>query len=154
MLKLKGKYFVIALRLLLGAVFVASSLGKMIDGAAFRQDLGQLIGFDPRLAEIVGIVLPAVELTLGLLLLSGLFLKWVTLLASGFLLLFIIVFLPLAGSTTSCGCFGALSGDETVGTAFFVRDLLLLTVSFFLYTRAGNAGVSRRFFQWKAKKVS
>jgi uncharacterized membrane protein YphA (DoxX/SURF4 family) len=76
-------------------------------------------------------VLPWTELVLGVVLLTGIKLRWSAVFATGLLLAFFGVMLRtyLAGIEAGCGCFGP---GETLGPATLARDAALLAVSAWL----------------------
>jgi uncharacterized membrane protein YphA (DoxX/SURF4 family) len=80
-------------------------------------------------------VLPWTELALGILLLTGIKLRWSATFATGLLLVFFGVMLRsyLAGIQADCGCFGP---GEALGPATLARDGALLAVSAGLTWRA------------------
>ena len=88
-------------------------------------------------------VLPWFELALGVLLLLGLGIRWIGVVTSGLLLVFIgaMTRAKILGLEINCGCFG---NNEKLGTATLIRDssLLLLalavTIGAFLVKKRPN----------------
>lgn len=119
-----------------------SSLAKLTDEMEFQQVLNQFISFSPSLVTVIGYILPVLELVLGVSIISGVFLKWAALLACGVLILFVATFLPLAGTSIKCGCFGGFISSESIGYGFFLRDLLLFGASLFIYDRSSKDQIS------------
>jgi uncharacterized membrane protein YphA (DoxX/SURF4 family) len=130
----------LALRLLLGAVFIYAAYTKLRQPwllFALSIDSYQLL---PQWAVLtIARTLPWLELLLGLLLVSGFGLRWVALLTTGQLLIFFGVMLRAyaKGLGIDCGCFGA---GEALTYKTLIRDGLLttgaivLTVSAFRYS--------------------
>ena len=130
-------FFVELLRIVVGAVFAFSGFVKAIDpvGSAYKiQDYFTAFG----LTELFPLALPgaifmvAAELTLGILLLLGIFRK----ISIVFIALFMIFFTPLTlwvamnDPVADCGCFG----DAFVITNWqsFAKNVVLLSSSVFL----------------------
>jgi uncharacterized membrane protein YphA (DoxX/SURF4 family) len=139
-MKLPGKSaIVIALRWLLGFVFIWAALGKMVDPQNFLVNL-----FDYRLPlpdsilRFTAVTLPWIELVCGLSLLTG-FWPESTL---GVILMLMAVFLIataqawVRGLEIDCGCFGSTieknSFAGSVQFAFF-RNLVLIAISAYLF---------------------
>jgi len=117
---------VLALRLLLGAVFVYAAYTKLRQSwllFALSIDSYQLL---PEWAVFaVARTLPWLELALGLLLASGLWLRHLSIVAAGILGLFFTVMVVsyFRGVGIDCGCFGA---GEALSMKTLVRDGALL----------------------------
>ena len=134
----------LALRLLLGAVFIYAAYTKLRQPwllFALSIDSYQLL---PQWAVLtIARTLPWLELLLGLLLVSGFGLRWVALLTSAQLIIFFGVMLRAyaKGLGIDCGCFGA---GEALTYKTLIRDGLLtagaivLTVSAFRYSRSSS----------------
>jgi uncharacterized membrane protein YphA (DoxX/SURF4 family) len=125
-------------RIVLGTVFLTSAMAKMRLSPAFVQAIWQyglgLIG--PRLARIAARLLPPFEFILGLLLLTGLWLKVTALALVGLLLIFTLSMMVnlSRGHRFRCNCFGAASSDIGVGSlsrnaVLMVAGILLAVVS-------------------------
>jgi uncharacterized membrane protein YphA (DoxX/SURF4 family) len=87
-------------------------------------------------------ILPWAELALGVVLLTGIKLRWSAAFATGLLMVFFGVMLRsyLAGIEADCGCFGP---GEALGPATLARDGALLAVSAWL-TWESTWGAFRR----------
>ncbi|MFY9940654.1 MAG: cation diffusion facilitator family transporter [Desulfobacterales bacterium] len=123
-----------ALRLMLGAVFLYASYDKILHPQAFAQAVYNFQILPDGVVNIVALVLPWLELLLGLCLVAGLWLPGATLLGSGLLGIFIgaLVFNQIRGLDIHCGCF---STDPTAGPANLWtvgRDLFFFLVSLYL----------------------
>jgi putative oxidoreductase len=117
-------------RLALGATFAVAGVLKLRDPAAFAQDIVnyQLV---PALAPIMAVVLPALEVVLGVVLIafSSPWRRAAALVSGGLMAVFILAAsTALArGLDVSCGCFGGGSGAITWTT--LLRDLALLAAA-------------------------
>jgi uncharacterized membrane protein YphA (DoxX/SURF4 family) len=111
------------LRFMLGFVFVYASVGKILDPKAFAENLMAYRIFDsPQLLKYVSVILPWVEWFCGILLILGVFVRSVSVLTTGLLLVFLASMLSALwrGLEIHCGCFG--SPQETIGIFTLLRD--------------------------------
>lgn len=119
----------LALRLLLGAVFVYAAYTKLRQSwllFALSIDSFQLL---PEWAVYgVARTLPWLELALGGLLIAGVWLRYLAVATAGILALFFTVMVVsyIRGAGIDCGCFGV---GEPLSARTLVRDGLLLTAA-------------------------
>lgn len=135
---LSHAYLVVAVRAILGLIFVLASIDKIADPAAFAKSIMNYKIMSPGIAMLIATILPWVELLCGLALLCGVFLRGSSLLLCILLVLFTAgVFSALVrGLDISCGCF---TQDPSAGkiswlkigenTAMIVLSLFLLLSS-------------------------
>jgi len=129
----------LALRILLGAVFIYAAWTKLQQPWALFALSIDAYGLLPEAAVIaVARTLPWVELFLGLLLLSGWFLRISAAAVSAILLLFFAVMVRsyLKGLQIDCGCFGV---GEALSVRTLARDGALLGASLALTAVAFRA---------------
>lgn len=145
-----GKWLLIAGRVALGLIFLFAAYGKLrpvgtapftaasfkIDGSslslsmmtfAMEVDSYQILPTWGVMA--VSHTLPWLELGLGVLLLAGIGLRWVSLVTTALVALFlgVIVHSYLAGLEINCGCFGP--GAEPLGGLTILRDSTFLALA-------------------------
>jgi uncharacterized membrane protein YphA (DoxX/SURF4 family) len=161
-----GKWLLILGRVTLGLIFLFAAYGKLrpVDSAPFtlaslkinnssltlsemtfamQVDSYQLL--PPWAVLFVAHTLPWLELSLAVLLLAGIGLRWVGLVTTGLVAVFfgVIVHSYFAGLKINCGCFGP--GAEPLGGLTILRDGLFLTLAVsvtigaFLQARAKRA---------------
>jgi uncharacterized membrane protein YphA (DoxX/SURF4 family) len=117
----------LALRLVLGAVFVYAAYTKLRQSwllFALSIDSYQLL---PQWAVLtLARTLPWVELTLGVLLVAGAWLRYTSIAAGAILALFftVMVYQYAKGAGIDCGCFGV---GEALSWKTLARDGVLLT---------------------------
>jgi uncharacterized membrane protein YphA (DoxX/SURF4 family) len=137
----------LALRLVLGAVFVYAAYTKLRQSwllFALSIDSYQLL---PQWAVLmVARTLPWLELALGLLLVAGLGLRYTSIVATAILTLFFSVMLVsyATGKGIDCGCFGV---GEALSVKTLARDGLLLAGALrltWLAWRISGSGVQAR----------
>jgi uncharacterized membrane protein YphA (DoxX/SURF4 family) len=132
----------LALRLLLGALFVYASLDKIANPPAFAKAVYQWQVGGPVPSNVVAVTLPWVELVAGLLLLAGAWKREAALVIA----LLLVVFLVAAGSVLArgidvenCGCVSLAANAPPsawppawmrgVGWFLVTRNLLLLAAA-------------------------
>jgi uncharacterized membrane protein YphA (DoxX/SURF4 family) len=119
----------LALRLLLGAVFVYAAYTKLRQSwllFALSIDSYQLL---PQWAVLtLARTLPWMELTLGVLLVAGAWLRYTSIAAGAILALFftVMVYQYAIGAGIDCGCFGV---GEALSWKTLARDGVLLTAA-------------------------
>ena len=126
--KVKHISFLLA-RILLAGIFVYASIHKIVypDAIMNYQILPQYGAY------ALAYLLPALEMSVGLALLSRKFLSPSLLMISGMLLIFIaaIVSAWLRGLDISCGCFG--EGNSGEYFEVIVRDIFLLLLCMIIF---------------------
>ncbi|KPL14748.1 MAG: hypothetical protein AMS26_09645 [Bacteroides sp. SM23_62] len=128
----KAPSFAMALRLILGCIFLYASLDKIPDSAAFAQSVQNYRLIPVELTNLVGIILPWLELYCALFLILGLFSRASSAIISILLLFFIIALTTavIRGLDIACGCYGT---GTNVSLGRIIEDLLLLAVALHLF---------------------
>jgi hypothetical protein len=118
------------IRLILGAVFVLASVDKIIHPAAFAQAIYNYQLFPDALINLTAIILPWLELLLGILLIAGRWLPGATVLVNLLLLAFFgaLVFNVARGLNVHCGCFTTSTEGTPATTWYLVRDSIFLVL--------------------------
>ncbi len=125
-----NRYLIVVLRLLLAAVFLISSFGKLVDIERYSVDAVYNFDILPMaLARIFGLVMPFIELLCGLGLLFGVLTRLsalgVSLMSAAF---FIAKGIVLAqGRSIDCGCFGAVV--ETLASVTIFMDIPMVIMA-------------------------
>jgi uncharacterized membrane protein YphA (DoxX/SURF4 family) len=130
--RLSLKHLVIVIvRLIIGGTFFISGLLKVIHRDAFRKTLSLHGLFSTGTIHLISLVLPFVEITVGLLFALGFRTKVTGRIIICLLILFTIEasFVFALGSVVDCGCFASEAGGEPIGVKFFVRNGLLILSS-------------------------
>ncbi len=123
-------------RLILGGIFVYASLDKIAHPAAFAKDVYNYQILPDALVHPVALVLPWMELFLGLCLITGFCLPGAVLSANGLLLVFVgaLAFNAARGLDVHCGCFSTGSEGPALETPWvLLRDGLFLAVALRLF---------------------
>ena len=137
--KLEGTLFLV-IRLILGAVFVYAGVDKIIYPAAFAEVVNKYQILPSELINLTAIVLPWLELLLGLGLIAGLWLSGASFLITVLMAMFCgaLLFNIARGLDINCGCFRT---DDMPNSAapmvwYVIRDGVFLLMSLYLFFRA------------------
>ncbi|MDR1258119.1 MAG: DoxX family protein [Tannerellaceae bacterium] len=125
-------------RLIVGAVFVFSGFVKAVDPMGFEIKIAEYLsawgaeGFRT-LSGLAAFNLIAVEFTLGVAMLLGVYRRYTSLLSLGLMALMtpLTLYLAIFNPVTDCGCFGdaiVISNWET-----FFKNVVLLAAAWFVY---------------------
>jgi len=111
-------------RLFLGAIFVYASVDKIYHPAAFAQIIFNYQVLPNQLINVVAIILPWLELVLGLLLIVGIWLPGAIVMTNLLLVTFFatLVFNTLRGVNVHCGCFTTSAEGNPTTTWYLIRD--------------------------------
>jgi hypothetical protein len=126
----------IVARLTLAGIFIYASLDKIAHPAAFAKDVYNYQILPDALINLTALVLPWLELFLGLCLLAGIWLPGAVLTANGLLVVFLaaLVFNLARGLDINCGCFSTGSEAPTMSAGWYLlRDMGFFAVGVFLF---------------------
>jgi uncharacterized membrane protein YphA (DoxX/SURF4 family) len=130
-------------RLILGAVFIYASIDKVIHPAAFAKAVYSYQVLPDFLINLAAIVLPWLELVLGIFLIVGLFREGSACIVAVLMLVFLgaMIFNLTRGLNVHCGCFStSAEGTGNVSMAGYVlRDGLFLIPAFYLFYQTFRA---------------
>jgi uncharacterized membrane protein YphA (DoxX/SURF4 family) len=129
-------FIVVAIRIIIGAVFLLSGIIKLTDVHLFARSIKNF-GFVPdSFIAILSVTVPVVELLSGLFLLLGLWIKIFSGVVIGLLIIFIAAIIPniAFGNEIDCGCFGPLS-ESKVGIGLLVRDFIMLGLTLAVFSQ-------------------
>jgi len=130
---------VLIARLVLGVIFIYASMDKIAHPAAFAKDIHNYQILPLALTNLTALVLPWLELIIGILLLTGLFREGTAWMATLLLIAFFgaMAFNLARGLDIHCGCFHTnVQGTESAPMTWYVfRDGLFLVPAFYLFCR-------------------
>ena len=119
-------------RLILAGVFIVAAAPKLADPAAFALSIANFRVFPDALANVLAVVVPAIEVTGALALLTP-WRRGAALLLGGLLLAFtVLLALSLArGLDLDCGCFGGAPDQQAapIGPLHLLRNAGLLALT-------------------------
>lgn len=130
---LSNKYFLLAIRIVLGVVFIFAAVYKVSEPELFAMSIVNYKLLPIFLINILAITLPWIELCAGLLLIFGVAVKENSTILSGLLLIFIIAIAIslMRGLDIECGCFGTVDGAK-VGVQKILENIGLLLAGLIL----------------------
>jgi hypothetical protein len=112
-------------------VFIYASLGKLLHPAAFAEAVFNYQILPSQLINLTALILPWLELILGVLLFSGIWLSGAVLGVNLLMIIFLgaLVFNTARGLNISCGCFS--TGTTSAGLSGWVvlRDVFIFGLS-------------------------
>ncbi len=138
--KMKNGFSIIVLisRILIGSILIYASINKIADPGGFAKaiDNYHLIPFG--IENSMAIVLPWVELIVGICLIFGIFIDGAAFLVIIMMIVFIaaITFAILSGYNIECGC--GLKPGELVGIQKLIEDLTYLILAWMILKRPNN----------------
>jgi len=124
----------LAARLFMGSIFIYASIAKIAKPAAFAKDMYNYQVLPDVLINLTALVLPWLELFLGLCLLAGIWMPGAVLAVNGLLIAFLgaLVFNMARGLDVDCGCFSTQAAGKPADLLTVLRDLTLLSGSTYL----------------------
>ncbi len=130
---------VLIARLILGVIFIYASMDKIAHPAAFAKVIYNYQILPDALINLTALILPWLELILGVFLLFGLFREGTAWIVTLLLILFFgaMVFNLARGLDIHCGCFhtGAEGTDSAPMGWYVFRDGLFLIPALYLFYR-------------------
>lgn len=132
-----GKFFkgpALIGRLLFGAIFIAASLDKILHPAAFAQVIYNYQILPDTMINLTAVLLPWIELVLGLLIIPGLWLSGALVTANALLVAFssALVFNLARGLDVHCGCFSTSTTTQASVWLYVLRDIGFLALGGYL----------------------
>ena len=121
-------------RLLLGLVFVYASYDKILHPQAFAVAVFNYQLMPETTINLIALILPWLELLLGLCLLFAIWLPGATVMGTGLLIIFLAAlgYNQIRGLDIHCGCFSTEVQEGPAGLGTVMRDLGFLAVSLYL----------------------
>lgn len=140
----ENRWFVLALRVLIGGIFVYAGITKVINPQAFADSIATFQMLPPQLINIVALGLPPFEILIGLMLVTGWNVRAASLAVIGLSVVFGVALgqALVRGLAVDCGCFGSGEPSTLKTWASFGRALLLLVISFWIFWQAPKKGAS------------
>jgi uncharacterized membrane protein YphA (DoxX/SURF4 family) len=139
-------------RIALGIVFVYAGYDKILHPAAFAKIIYNYQILPDELINLSAIFLPWLELTIGFLLIIGVWLPGSVLIGNILLIIFFcaLMYNNARGFDISCGCFSTSIDDASQSNLYILRDFSFILISAFLFFKvfitdsAGLNSPSRR----------
>ena len=133
-----GKPLPFWVRLILGAVFIIASVDKIYNPAAFAQAIYNYQILPGVLINLTAIILPWLEILLGLFLIFGLWLPGTVTVMNLLLIAFFcaLVFNLARGLDVHCGCFNTAATGDPATAWYLARDAAFLLMGGYLFFKA------------------
>jgi rhodanese-related sulfurtransferase/uncharacterized membrane protein YphA (DoxX/SURF4 family) len=151
-----GRVIFLVSRLFLGGIFAYASLDKILRPAPFAEIVFNYQMLPDLLVNLAAILLPWIELLVGLILIAGIWLPGALLISNLLLLVFFssLVFNMMRGLDIDCGCFTSSVGPSSGGNMmwYLLRDGFFLLVGgflFFSFFSSSPSKASRISKPWK-----
>ena len=131
---LNNEYLQLIARLIIGFIFIFAAIGKIADPNLFVKDISNYrIIWEP-LLNIMALVMPWLELLVGVFLIFGVRLKSSATIAGILLLIFIIAvsIAMIQGLSINCGCF-AKNMAEKVGWRKIAENSISFILCFYIF---------------------
>lgn len=122
-----NKYFLFSIRVILALLFIFSAITKIADMDYFVKSLENYKLMPTESLNLLALIIPWMELIIGVFLLIGFLVKESAFIGSIMLGIFIIaIIISLTrGLNIDCGCFGTIDGGK-VGILKLVEDFFIL----------------------------
>jgi len=138
-------------RIVLGIVFVYASYDKILHPAAFAKIIYNYQILPDALVNLSAIFLPWLELTIGSLLIIGVWLPGSVFIGNILLLIFFcaLMYNKARGLDISCGCFSTGESEALGSNLYLLRDFSLIVIAVYLFIKvfisdsASSRGSSR-----------
>ena len=131
---LRNKWFLVALRIILGGLFIYASIHKIIHPDRFLLAVNNYRFLPEFIARPFAAIMPWCELLCGIGLISGVFLRGAALITAALYLAFIIAMAQALarGLNISCGCFTETE-TEPIHVLTLIRDIALFLMAFWVF---------------------
>ena len=128
--------FVLASRILLGIVFIYASIDKIYDPAVFSDNIDNYHATPVYLNNLIALIIPWMELFIGLCLVSGKYIEGASVLSVILLIVFILLIgqALIRGIDLHCGCFKNVTDLSAENLKLdmirrIIEDILLVIIS-------------------------
>ena len=131
----QSSIFIISFRLIIGGILVFASLDKISAPGEFARDIAHYHILPLGTENLLALVLPWLELTVGIGLILGVFITGASILSMAMMGMFIIAIgsAILRGYNIECGC--GLKEGEMVGWNKILENLVFLGASYLVWQR-------------------
>ena len=121
-------------RFILGGVFVYASFDKILHPAAFAEAVYNYQILPDNLVNLTAIVLPCLELVLGIFLIINVWIPGTVVMCNLLLITFIgaLLFNMARGLNINCGCFSTTAVESSMNVLTVLRDTSFLAMAVYL----------------------
>ena len=134
----------IVVRILLGGLFIFASVSKILDPGGFARTVFYYRLLPVSAVNLIAIILPWIELVVGVLLVIGFKVRGAAFVAAASLIVFTAAMVSALarGLNIDCGCFST-SGGHGVDTRRIVEEIVLVAAAAFVYWTGARPRGSR-----------
>jgi len=124
-------------RIVLGIVFVYASYDKILHPAAFAKIIYNYQILPDELINLSAIFLPWLELSIGFLLVIGVWLPGSVFIGNILLIIFFcaLVYNKARGLDIGCGCFSTGEGETPESNLYLLRDFSFIVIAVYLFIK-------------------
>lgn len=132
---IQNSLFILVIRLILGVLFLYAGIDKITEPQSFARSIDNYHIIPFGMENTMAIILPWLELLIGLGLVIGCMVDGAALMSMGLLVVFIIAISSaiLRGYNIECGC--GLKEGELVGTQKLLENSILFLMGLFIMNR-------------------
>lgn len=125
------------IRIFMGLVFLYASYDKILNPEAFAKAVFNYQILPDTAVNIAALVLPWLELLIGLSLVAGIWLEGSTTISTSLMAIFIgsLIFNQIRGLDINCGCFSTDATDDYISIWTIMRDFAFFIASVYLAVR-------------------
>jgi uncharacterized membrane protein YphA (DoxX/SURF4 family) len=149
---LSNKYLLIALRIILGAIFIYASVNKLFQTEEFAKAIKNYDMLPFGVINILAIILPYVEFITGILLVTGIYKKGSSAIAIVSLVVFLIALTTAyaRGLDINCGCFSLenTSSKSDILTRI-IEDIFMLAVAIIVFVFSDKTQITEEKIEIK-----
>jgi uncharacterized membrane protein YphA (DoxX/SURF4 family) len=124
-------------RIVLGIIFIYASYDKILHPAAFAKIVHNYQILPDELINLTAIFLPWLELVIGCLILSGIWMPGSVFIGNTLLIVFfcVLVYNKARGLNINCGCFSTSAENSSYTTLYIARDFVFIIISNYLFVK-------------------
>ncbi|MFH2046945.1 MAG: MauE/DoxX family redox-associated membrane protein [Pseudomonadota bacterium] len=122
-------------RIVLGIVFIYASYDKILHPEAFAKIIHNYQILPDELINLTAIFLPWLELIIGCLLLSGVWIPGSVFIGNTLLIIFFctLIYNKIRGLDINCGCFSTSPESSSYTSFYMVRDAIFVLIANYLF---------------------
>ncbi len=134
MSSLNSKIASVALRFIVGVIFIYAAIGKIQNPGDFAAAIENYRILPPSLSHYAALLLPWIEIYCGLFLVLGFFVRSSAVTLSFLTAIFImaISYALIMGIDINCGCFDNSALAQKVGFTKIIEDIILLLMGLYI----------------------
>ena len=138
------------IRVIVGFVFLYASIHKIADPESFAKSIENYKVLPIFCINVVAIIIPWIELVIGLFLIFGVFIQSSSFIATFLMAFFSILVLVtiIRGIDITCGCFSS-STSTPIGWQKFIENTILFVLSLLVYYSKSEYLSVEKYFRVK-----